>query len=221
MIDLYLTDPPYNVNYGARGKQYKEQGGYECGMEDRTIMNDNMSSEEFKEFLSKVFTLASEKMKKGASFYVWYASKEHVNFETSLVDAGLLVKQHLIWNKSSFTLGRQDYQWKHEPCLYGWKEGASHNWYSDRSQTTVMDFDKPKNNDLHPTMKPLDLIGYQISNSTKKGDKVLDTFGGSGSTLIACEQLERKCYAMELDEKYASVIVKRWEELTGEKAVKL
>ena len=117
------------------------------------------------------------------------------------------------------TLGRQDYQWKHEPCLYGWKDGASHNWYSDRSQTTVMDFAKPNRNGEHPTMKPLELIGYQIKNSSKENDIVTDLFGGSGSTLIACEQLKRSCYTMELDPKYCDVIIKRWEQLTGNKAI--
>lgn len=206
MIDLVVTDPPYNVAYeGTAG----------------TIQNDNMKSDEFREFLTSAFNRMYEVMKKGAPFYVWYASREHCNFELSLIDSGLEVKQQLIWVKSSLVIGRQDYQWKHEPCLYGWKEGASHKWYSDRSQTTILEFDKPNRNGLHPTMKPLDLIGYLIKNSSKKGDKVLDIFGGSGSTLIACEQLDRQCYTMELDERYASVILKRYEEMTGGNAIKI
>lgn len=204
--DLLLTDPPYNVAY---------EGGTKDSL---TIQNDNMSSEEFREFLRKTFENAYEFMKEGASFYVWHSSREQVNFETSLNEAGLKVRQQLIWNKNSLVLGRQDYQWKHEPCLYGWKDGASHKWYNDRSQTTVMDFDRPTKNNEHPTMKPIDLISYQISNSTQKNDVVLDLFGGSGSTLIACEQLDRKCYMCELDPKYCDVIIKRWEAMTGKKA---
>ena len=127
----------------------------------------------------------------------------------------------MIWAKNSLVLGRQDYQWKHEPCFYGWKEGASHEWYSDRNQTTILEFKRPTRNDIHPTMKPVELIGYQITNSSKSKDKVLDIFGGSGSTLIACEQLNRKCYMMELDEHYCDVIIDRWQKLTGKTAVKL
>ena len=205
-IDLVITDPPYNIAYEGKAG---------------TIQNDDMKSEEFKMFLTEAFTRMYEVMRKGAAFYVWYGAKESVNFETSLNDSNLPVKQQLIWVKSQFTLGRQDYQWRHEPCLYGWKEGAPHSWYSDRSQTTILEFDKPSKNDLHPTMKPVDLIGYLISNSSKHGDKVLDLFGGSGTTLIACEQLDRKCYTMELDERYASVIIKRYEELTGNIAEKV
>ena len=205
-IDLLITDPPYNVAYeGTAG----------------SIINDNMSNDEFKKFLKSVFENIYEILKAGAPFYVWYASREHINFESSLNECNLLVKQQLIWVKSSLVIGRQDYQWKHEPCLYGWKEGAPHKWYSDRSQTTILEFDKPSQNKVHPTMKPLDLIGYLIKNSSKERDKVLDVFGGSGSTLIACEQLNRQCYTMELDEKYASVIVKRYEEFTGDNAIKV
>lgn len=248
--DLLETDPPYNVAYGARGKQYKERGGYGCGMQEREILNDNMSSKEFREFLTKAFKRASDSLKAGGAFYVWLASKEHVNFETALNRAGLEVKQQLIWNKSSFTLGRQDYQWKHEPCLYGWKDGAAHYFVDsraettvyedrkpnvnkmtkqelkdyvkelldDRQATTVINEDKPSSSREHPTMKPLKLIGYQIKNSSRKGDLVLDLFAGSGSTLMACEQLGRTCYTMELDPKYVDVVIKRWEEFTGKKA---
>lgn len=202
-IDLVVTDPPYNVAYeGTAG----------------TIKNDNMKDGEFKEFLTSVFNCMESVMKCGAPFYVWYASREHINFESSLLEAGLTTRQQLIWAKSSLVIGRQDYQWKHEPCLYGWKEGATHPWYSDRSQTTILEFDKPKRNVDHPTMKPVDLIGYLISNSSKEGDNVLDLFGGSGTTLIACEQLDRKCKMMELDPKFCDVIIKRWEELTNKTA---
>lgn len=205
MADLLVTDPPYNVDYVGKDDSMK-------------IINDNMDSESFRSFLTDAFGNAYSVMKEGAAFYVWYASREHVNFECALRDVGFEVKQQLIWNKNSLVLGRQDYQWKHEPCLYGWKGGASHKWYSDRSQTTVMDFDKPLRNDLHPTMKPIPMIAYQIGNSSAKGDLVIDLFGGSGTTLIACEQIGRKCCTMELDERYASVIIRRWEELTGKKA---
>lgn len=131
------------------------------------------------------------------------------------------VRQNLIWNKNTFALGRQDYQWKHEPCLYGWKDGASHHWESDRKQTTVLDFDKPSKSEMHPTMKPIELFAYQIKNSSKSGDSVLDIFGGSGTSIIACEQLGRRCFTCELDEHYCDVIIQRWEEFTGKKATKV
>lgn len=204
--DLLVTDPPYNVAY---------EGKTEDAL---TIENDSMSGEEFRAFLTSAFTVAVESLKEGASFYIWYANLESYNFIGACIDAGLHIRQFLIWNKNSMVLGRSDYQWKHEPCLYGWKDGAPHKWYSDRSQTTVLEFNRPSRNGEHPTMKPLDLIGYQIQNSSKKNDIVLDLFGGSGSTLIACEQLNRKCRTMELDPKYCDVIIKRWETLTGKKA---
>lgn len=206
--DLWITDPPYNVNY-------------EGGTDDKLkIANDNMNSGDFLEFLKAAFTTAVKVLKEGCSFYIWYASREHVNFETALNAAGLTVREQLIWNKSSLVLGRFDYHFKHEPCLYGWKDGASHRWYNDRSQTTVMDFEKPRKNDLHPTMKPVPLFAYQIQNSSKKGDIVLDTFGGSGTTIIACENLGRKARCVELDPHYCDVILARWEKLTNKQAVK-
>lgn len=207
VIDLVITDPPYNVDY---------QGKTNSNMK---IENDDLTSGEFKEFLISAFSNMFMAMKEGASFYVWYASKSHIEFETALNECGLTTRQQLIWNKNSLVLSRQDYHWKHEPCFYGWKDGASHNWYNDRSQTTVLDFDRPTKNDLHPTMKPVPLIAYLIENSSKRGDKVLDLFGGSGSTLIASEQTGRQCYTMEYDEKYATVILKRFENLTGIKGV--
>lgn len=207
--DLWITDPPYNVNY-------------EGGTDDKLkIANDNMNSGDFFEFLKAAFTTAVKVLKEGCSFYIWYGCREHVNFETALNAAGLTVREQLIWNKSSFVLGRSDYHYKHEPCLYGWKDGASHNWYNDRSQTTVMDFEKPSKNDLHPTMKPVPLFAYQIANSSKKGDIVLDTFGGSGTTIIACENLGRKARSVELDPHYCDVILARWEKLTGKEAKRL
>lgn len=207
--DLLVTDPPYNVAYEGKTE------------EALTICNDSMDSDQFRNFLTAAFERANESMKAGAAFYVWFASKEHVNFETALNTAGLTVRQELIWCKNTMILGRQDYQWRHEPCLYGWKDGSAHHWYADRCQTTILEFNKPSRNGEHPTMKPLDLIGYQIKNSSKSGDAVLDLFGGSGSTLIACEQMGRTCYMMELDPKYCDVIIKRWETLTGEKAVRV
>ena len=201
--DLLLTDPPYNVDYeGTAGK----------------IENDNMEDLAFREFLTQAFTNANEVMKPGAAFYIWHADSEGYNFRGACHDIGWQVRQCLIWNKNSLVMGRQDYQWKHEPCLYGWKAGAAHNWYAGRSQTTVLDFDKPKHNDLHPTMKPLALFGYLAQNSTKKGDIILDLFGGSGTSLIVAEQTGRKCYMMEYDPKFVDVIIKRWEQLTGRKA---
>jgi site-specific DNA-methyltransferase (adenine-specific) len=217
--DMWLSDPPYNVeivggSHAISASERKKQGKL-------TIQNDCMSGDEFKEFLTNAFTTAYTALKGGASFYIWYASREVVNFQNSLEESGFIVKQELIWNKSSLVMGRQDYQWKHEPCLYGWKDGNSHNWYGDRKQTTIIDFERPSKSDLHPTMKPIGLLAIQIKNSSKTDDIIFDGFGGSGSTLIACEQLNRKCYMCELDPHYIDVIIDRWEKITGKKAVKL
>ncbi|MGL9846100.1 hypothetical protein IGJ91_001259 [Enterococcus sp. DIV0765f] len=207
--DLLITDPPYNVNYEGKTEDLLK------------IQNDNKTSSEFYEFLKSAFNSVADDLKEGASFYVWYASSEVVNFVSSLVDTNFLVKQELIWFKNSLVLGRQDYHWQHEPCLYGWKNDGSHMWYGDRKQTTILEFDKPLANKEHPTMKPIPLFDYQIKNSSKKGDKILDIFGGSGTTMIACEQNKRCAYLMELDPRYVDVIIDRWEEFTGKKAVKL
>lgn len=204
--DLLLTDPPYNVAY--EGKQKSKM----------TIKNDRQEDGDFYKFLFDAFTAAKENMKQGAAFYIWYASAEAANFNNAANDAGLSVREELIWEKNNLVMGRQDYQWKHEPCLYGWAEGGSHAWYSDRKQTTVMHFDKPQRSDLHPTMKPIALFDYQIKNSTKSGDTVLDLFGGSGTTIMACEQDGRNACVMEYDPKYVDVIIKRWEDFTGKKA---
>lgn len=160
-------------------------------------------------------------MKEGAVFYIWHADSKSYVFRTACHDTGWEVRQVLIWVKNSMVLGRQDYQWKHEPCLYGWKNGAGHLWASDRKQTTVLEFDRPNANKEHPTMKPVALFDYQIRNNTKKNGIVLDLFGGSGTTLIACEQNGRIAYLMEKDPKYCEVILRRWENLTGKKAVLL
>ncbi|PQD24517.1 DNA modification methylase [Enterococcus faecalis] len=207
--DLLITDPPYNVAYEGKGK------------EALTIKNDSKETNEFHSFLYEAFSAAINNMKLGSSFYVWYASSEVVNFHTALEEAGFLVKQELIWNKNSMVLSRQDYHWKHEPCLYGWASGGSHSWYSDRKQTAILNFDRPTVNKEHPTMKPVALFDYQIKNSSKQGDCILDLFGGSGTTLIACEQNEREAYLMELDPRYVDVIIARWEAFTGEVAVKI
>lgn len=207
--DLWLTDPPYNVNH---------QGGTD---EKLKIANDHMESGDFFNFLKSAFEAAQPALKEGAPFYIWFAGLEHINFETALNAAGFKVRQILIWVKNSLTIGRQDYQWRHEPCLYGWKDGAGHNWYGDRKQTTCLEFDRPTTNDLHPTMKPVPLFAYQIKNSTKADDIVLDTFGGSGTTIIACEQIKRVAYSMELDPTYADRIIARWEKLTGQTATKI
>ncbi|MCZ9645530.1 DNA modification methylase [Lactobacillus crispatus] len=204
--DLLLTDPPYNVDY---------TGGQKSQMK---ILNDHLDEEDFYNFLYSAFNCAKENMKAGAAYYVWYASAEAANFNLALNNSGLKVREELIWEKNQIVLGRQDYQWKHEPCLYGWNENGSHAWYSDRKQTTVLHFDKPKRSDLHPTMKPIPLFDYQIKNSSKAGDIVLDLFGGSGTSIMACEQNNRSCYTMEFDPKYVDVIIDRWESFTGEKA---
>ena len=252
MADMVFTDPPYNVAY---------QGGTK---EKLTIKNDAMSEVEFKNFLDAVFDNYFAVMKQGAPFYVCYASRSAIEFRQAIVDSGLLLKQDLVWCKNTFTLGRQDYQWQHEPILYGWKPGAKHRFFGSRKLSTVIPenypvevgvdpeghqlihiniglksiclradnvaavdtdsvnsvihVDKPTRNGEHPTMKPIALCAKCIRNSSQQGDSVLDLFGGSGSTLIACEQINRRCYSMELDPVYCDVIVKRWEALTGRKA---
>lgn len=215
--DLWLTDPPYNVALGI-GESVEEAKKRRRRTDGLTIMNDKMPDQDFLNFLVNCFSAAKEVMKNGASFYIWHAYSEGLNFRQALKNIELTVRQTLIWNKNTISLGRQDYQWKHEPCLYGWKEGAAHNWYSDRKQSTVIDFNKPTKSELHPTMKPVGLFEYLIINSSKKGDIVLDNFGGSGTTLIACEQMGRKARLMELDPHYCDVIIQRWEDLTGKKA---
>ena len=209
-VDLLVTDPPYNINYEGKTKDKLK------------IQNDNLSNKEFRDFLIKVFNNANDYIKFGGGFYVWYASSECVNFYTAITQNGdLEIKQQLIWNKNQMVLGRQDYQWKHEPCFYGWKKGATHYFIDNRSFTTIMDFKKPQRNDLHPTMKPVELIAFQINNSSRENEIVLDLFGGSGTTLIACEQTNRQCRMMEYDPKYVDVIIKRWEAFTGKKAIKI
>lgn len=211
LCDLVVTDPPYNV---ALGMETKEQAKARNRRTDGlVIQNDKMSNDDFYKFLYDFFTSINSYSKKGASIYVWYASSEVVNFVSSLVDSGWMYKQELIWNKNAMIMGRQDYQWKHEPCLYGWKEGASHNWNSDRKQTTILEFNKPSRNGEHPTMKPVELIAYQIENSSKIGNLVCDGFLGSGTTMVAAHQLNRKCYGMELDPKYCQVIIDRMRKL--------
>lgn len=208
-IDLFLTDPPYGVDYTGKTKDALK------------IENDNRSDDEFVSFLSDAFNAADGVMKPGAVFYIWHAdSKAHV-FRMACQMVGWEVRQVLIWVKNSMVMGRQDYQWKHEPCLYGWKGGAGHLWASDRKQTTVLEFDRPTKNKEHPTMKPVGLFDYQIQNNTKGGDAVLDLFAGSGTTIIACEQNGRNAFCMEIDPRYVDVIIKRWENFTGEKAVLL
>lgn len=210
LADMVFTDPPYNVAIGKRGQQYKEKGGYDCGMNDRTILNDDMGDAEFKEFLTVVFKNLIDSIKEGAPTYVCHADSEGINFRLAFMEAGFKLAQCIIWAKNTFTIGRQDYQWQHEPILYGWKPGAGHYFVDDRSQSTIWEYDKPKKNELHPTMKPLELVGRAINNSSLVGQLVLDLFGGSGSTLIAASKAKRACYSMELDEKYADVIVKRY-----------
>ena len=197
--DMVMTDPPYNVNY---------QGG--TGLR---IINDNQKDEDFYNFLYDFYTALGSYTKKGGAWYVWHADSEGINFRKAMKDAGIMVKQCLIWVKSSMVMGRQDYQWKHEPCLYGWKEGAAHGWYSDRKQTTVLNFEKPNRNAEHPTMKPIPLFAYQIGNSSKQGDIVADAFGGSGTTMVACHQMQRKAYMVEFDPKYCQVIINRMRKL--------
>lgn len=209
LADLLLTDPPYNVDYEGKTSDKLK------------IENDKQSDADFRAFLQAAFSCAKDIMKPGAAFYIWHADSEGYNFRGACVDSGLTVHQCLIWKKNGMVLGRQDYQWQHEPCLYGWKEGAAHKWYSDRKQTTILEFDKPLRSEAHPTMKPVPLFAYLMQNSTQAGELTVDLFAGSGTSIIAGEQLKRKVYAMELDPKYCDVIIERWENLTKNKAVKL
>jgi len=256
--DLMVTDPPYNIGLGgdesgaaqstdelAKRRKHQDDGAF--------LLNDNLSEKEFVDFLGKAMTNGKDALREGGAFYVWYATRNTEQFLQGLRKAGLEVKQILIWVKGHFTLGRQDYQWQHEPCLYGWKDGAAHYFLDSRKQSTVIEDlmpdlahmkkdemaqllreiyaeeietdvireSKPNVSELHPTMKPLKLIARQIRNSSREGEKVLDLFGGSGTTLIACEQMNRQCYMMEFDPHYADVIVDRWEKLTGLKALKI
>jgi len=194
--NLLLTDPPYGVSF-------KSASGL-------TIKNDSMKSDEFYELLRKAFDSAVTNLEPGASAYVFHADTEGLNFRKAFIDAGFHLAGCCVWVKDSLVLGRSDYQWQHEPVLYGFLKNGKHSWYSDRKQTTIWNFAKPKRNTNHPTSKPLDLLSYPIQNSTQENAIVLDTFGGSGSTLMACEQTNRICYMMELDEKYASVILRRY-----------
>lgn len=202
--NLILTDPPYGVSF-------KSASGL-------TIQNDSMKNEEFYTFLLSAFQCMADHLEKGGAAYVFHADTEGLNFRRAFIDAGFHLAGCCIWVKDSLVLGRSDYQWQHEPVLYGFMQNGKHNWYSDRKQTTIWNFDKPKCNANHPTSKPLDLLGYPIGNSTQENAVVIDTFGGSGSTLMACEQMNRICYMMELDEKYASVILRRYVEDTGDAA---
>jgi site-specific DNA-methyltransferase (adenine-specific) len=208
LADLVVTDPPYNVAYEGKTKDKLK------------IDNDNMSNGDFYQFLYDFYTALGAYTKKGGSWYVWHADSEGANFRLAMANAGIMVKQCLIWVKNSMVMGRQDYQWKHEPCLYGWKEGASYGWYSDRKQTTVLNFDRPSRNAEHPTMKPVVLFSYQIENSSKQGDIVADAFGGSGTTMVACEQLNRKAYVVEFDPKYCQVIIDRMIKLNPDIKIK-
>ena len=220
-MDLLLTDPPYNVDYqGTAGK----------------IKNDNMEDTAFRRFLTDAFSNAAMVMKPGAPFYIWHADSEGYNFRGACKDSMLRVRQCLIWVKNSLVMGRQDFQWKHEPCLYGeseieedahepclygWTEGKKHYFFKNRKQTTVLNFDKPVKSAEHPTMKPIKLFDYQMQCSSKPGENVLDLFAGSGTTIMAAEQNGRRAFCMEYDPKYTDVIVDRWEKFTGEKAVLL
>ena len=221
--DLLLTDPPYGVDY---------QGGTSEALK---IENDDLKPEAFLDFLKAAFVNAKDAMRPGAVFYIWHPDGDPaLEFRRALREVGLQVRECLVWIKNSLVISRQDYHWQHEPCLageapvknfdpcaYGWRGGAAHEWHSDRKQSTVLEFDRPTRSLEHPTMKPVKLFAYQIGNSTVQGDRVLDLFAGSGTTLIACEQLGRKAYCMEKDGHYAAVILRRWEALTGRKAERI
>ena len=254
--DLMVTDPPYNIGLGGEESGAAQSNDEMSKRRKRQndgafLLNDNMGEAEFVEFLRKAMANAKDALREGGAFYVWYATRTTEQFLQGMRQAGLEVRQILIWVKSHFTLGRQDYQWQHEPCLYGWKDGAGHYFVDSRRQSTVVEDlmpdlsrmkkaemeallkeiyadeiatdviheVKPNVSELHPTMKPVKLIARQIRNSSRPGETVLDLFGGSGTTMMACEQMDRRCFMMEFDPHYADVIVDRWEKMTGEKAV--
>ena len=200
--NLIVTDPPYGVSF-------KSSSGL-------TIQNDSMKNEEFYQFLKNAFTNMAAHLEPGGAAYVFHADTEGLNFRQAFIDAGFHLAGSCIWVKDSLVLGRSDYQWQHEPVLYGFLKNGKHSWYSDRKQTTIWNFKKPKRNENHPTSKPLDLLSYPIGNSSQENAIVVDTFGGSGSTMMACERSNRICYMMELDKKYASVILRRYVEDTGD-----
>lgn len=206
MVDMWLTDPPYNVAYEGKTKA------------KLTIENDAMGADAFRQFLRDAYVAADAVMKPGAVFYIWHSDLEGYNFRGAAIDAGWQVRQCLVWKKQTLVMGRQDYHSRHEPCLYGWKDGAGHLWASDRKQTTILEFDRPSRNAEHPTMKPVALFEYQMLNNTKGGDIVLDSFGGSGTTLIAAEKNGRLARLMELDPRYCDVTVRRWQSFTGQAA---
>lgn len=197
LADLVVTDPPYNVAYEGKTKA------------KLTIENDSMGDGDFYQFLYDFYTALGSYTKPGGAWYVWFADVEIVNFAKAFIDSGFKLAQMLVWKKNSLVMGRKDYHFLHEPCLYGWKEGAAHRWYSDRKQTTVLNFDRPQRNAEHPTMKPIPLIAYQIGNSSKAGDIIADGFGGSGTTMVASHQTNRRCRMMELDPRYCQVIIDR------------
>lgn len=225
--DLVVTDPPYNVAYEGKTKDALK------------IENDNMSNDKFYKFLYDFYSAQNAYVKKGGIWYVWHADSEGMNFRKAMLDAGILLKQNLIWLKNTFVMGRQDYQWKHEPCLeainiddyedlkehdpclYGWKEGGAHFWKGGRKQSTILEFDKPFRNGEHPTMKPIPLFGKLIKNSSKIGDIVCDSFGGSGTTMVACHQMQRKARIVEFDPKYCDVIINRMINLDDTLKIKL
>lgn len=201
LADLVITDPPYNVDYTGKTKKALK------------IKGDKVTDGDFYQFLYDFYTALGSYTKAGGAWYVWHADSEGANFRRAMADAGIAVKQCLIWVKNTMVMGRQDYHWKHEPCLYGWKEGAAHGWYNDRKQTTVLNFERPQRNAEHPTMKPIPLIAYQMGNSSKAGDVVADGFGGSGTTMVAAHQTNRRCRMMELDPRYCQVIIDRMRKL--------
>ena len=205
--DMVHTDPPYNINYEGGSKKRDK------------IANDKL--DDFPQFLYDAYTTLSTAVKKGGAIYVWHASSETHNFIQQFLNAGFLFKSYIVWNKNNSTFGRSDYHWKHEPCIYGWLNGASHKWYGNRKQTTVWDMDRPSRSDEHPTMKPIHLCTKPMENSSKVGDIIIDTFLGSGSTMVAAHQLKRKCYGMELDPKYCQVIVDRMMKLDSALEVKI
>jgi len=207
LVDMWLTDPPYNVAYVGKTK------------DALIIQNDEMSDGDFRQFLVDAYSAADAVMKAGAVFYIWHADSEGYNFRGAAHDIEWTVRQCLIWRKQSMVMVRQDYHWQHEPCLYGWKDGAAHLWAADRKQTTILNFDRPSRSAEHPTMKPVELFEYQMLNNTKGDDLVLDSFTGSGTTGIACEKHGRRARLMELDPVYCDVTIKRWQEYTGRDAI--
>ncbi len=214
--DMVFTDPPYNVDYGKARASINNNWRFK----ERSIANDNMSDEQFHKFLCEFINHSKENVKLGSPYYICYGERSALQFLSAFKDSGLKQSCNIIWKKNALVMGRSDYHYIHEPIFYGWIDGQTHIYYGDRKQTSVWECNRPVKSKLHPTMKPVELIEFALKNSSKADDIIYEPFGGSGSTLIACEKLNRRCFTIEIDNKYCDTIIQRWEDFTGKKAIK-